>query len=258
MKNTPTNGPKPSVQDSGLRFLLQSRLAAVEARIGDACDRAGRPRDQVTLVAVTKTVSTEVAAVLVELGIHDLGESRPQELWRKREALPAYVRWHLIGHLQRNKIERTAPVHLIHSVDSMRLIASLHKVAGKVKGQMPILLEVNLTGEKSKHGFATIDLHEMVNELHRFPNVKAVGLMTMAAESPNAETSRAVFALLRRLRDEINFSLRPPQPFSHLSMGMSNDFEVAIEEGASLIRLGSVLFQDLPPAAIGCSSTGDD
>ncbi len=139
---------------------------AVEERLRAACRRAGRPRDEVTLVAVTKTAPVEVAAVLAELGVRDLGESRPQELWRKAAALPAPVRWHLIGHLQRNKIERTLPlVHCIHSVDSLRCWRPWTKRRRARAGAVDVLLEVNASGEASKQGFAPEEVPELAPAL---------------------------------------------------------------------------------------------
>jgi pyridoxal phosphate enzyme (YggS family) len=210
---------------------LRDNIARVEERIASACARAGRRRADVTMVAVTKSVSTEVAALLPELGLLDLGENRPQELWRKAEALPKSIRWHLIGHLQRNKIARTLPlVHLIHAVDSVRLMEALEQEAARLRRTVPVLLEVNASGEPSKQGFAPGE----VPTFGELQHVQVCGLMTMAALQ-EAEACRPTFATLRKLREE--------RRLEHLSMGMSNDFEVAIEEGATLIRLGTVLFE---------------
>jgi PLP dependent protein len=219
--------------------ILRQRLAAVEERIAAACRRAGRRRDEVTLIAVTKTVSPEVAALLPGLGVVDLGESRPQELWRKAAALPASVRWHLIGHLQRNKIERTLPlVQWVHSADSERLLPAIDDNLRRRNATLDVLLEVNASGESSKHGFAPLDLPALRPLLVSLRQVRIRGLMTMAAHEDDPERCRPTFATLRALRDEFGWP--------HLSMGMSNDFEVAIEEGATMIRLGSVLFEGLP------------
>src|SRR5262249_4397211 len=142
--------------------VLASRLRAVEERLQAACRRAGRARADVTLVAVTKTVPPEVAAELFGLGIADLGESRPQELWRKAAALPS-ARWHPVGHLQRNKVERTLPLaRLIHSVDSLRLITALEAEAARQQRGVDVLLEVNASGEASKHGFAPAQVEQVV------------------------------------------------------------------------------------------------
>jgi pyridoxal phosphate enzyme (YggS family) len=225
----------------------EKRLKAVEERIAGACRRVGRNRADVTLVAVTKTVSVETAGQLAAAGVLDVGESRPQELWRKAAALPAGIRWHLIGHLQRNKIERTLPlVTMIHSVDSLRLLEALEEEAAKRSQPLEVLLECNASGEASKHGFALAELPALVPLLAKQRQVHIMGLMTMAAYDPNPENCRPTFAALRQMRDRLSPSLAAPHRLQHLSMGMSNDFEVAIEEGATIIRLGTVLFEGLP------------
>jgi pyridoxal phosphate enzyme (YggS family) len=227
-------------------MLLRERLQAVEARLAAACARAGRRREEVTLVAVTKTIPAEVAAALANLGVLDLGENRPQELWHKAAALPPGVRWHLVGHLQRNKIERTLPlVHLLHSVDSMRLLAALEAEAAKHDRTVPVLLEINASREASKHGFAPEELPALVPDLQRLQRVRILGLMTMAAYEEDPEQCRPTFAEVRRLRDLLRSQLPPPHQVEQLSMGMSNDFEVAVEEGATFVRLGTVLFEGL-------------
>lgn len=214
---------------------LRANIAAIRERIGQACARAGRKPAEVTLVAVTKTVGPAVAALLPELGVLDLGENRPQELLRKASALPAEIRWHMIGHLQRNKIDKTLPIaHLIHAVDSVRLLQALEAEAVKQNRDVAALLEVNASGEATKHGFAPPELPGLAPLLGELRRVKVCGLMTMAALQ-EAEKCRPTFARLRELRDRFGLE--------HLSMGMSNDFEVAIEEGATFIRLGNVLFE---------------
>jgi hypothetical protein len=225
------------------RDILAANLARVEERIAAACRRANRPRSDITLVAVTKTVSVEVARELVGLGILDLGESRPQELWRKAPLLPATVRWHLIGHLQRNKIERTLPlVQRIHSVDSLRLLDALDGAA--IDRPIEVFLEFNCSSETSKNGFAPADLPTLPAVLDRLQRVRVVGLMTMAAFEETPETCRPTFALLRQLRDDLRRLMTDKHPLAELSMGMSNDFEIAIEEGATTVRLGTVLFEE--------------
>jgi pyridoxal phosphate enzyme (YggS family) len=235
------------VNTARLKTVLEQRLAAVGERIAAACRRAGRAPEEVTLVAVTKTVPPEVAALLPELGVLDLGENRPQELWRKAAALPAAVRWHLIGHLQRNKVERTLPlVYRVHSADSVRLLRAIDDDLAKRNAALDVLLEVNASGEASKHGFAPAEVPGLAPELAALRNVRVAGLMTMAAYEEDAERCRPTFAVLRHLRDALRRSVEPRHTLEHLSMGMSNDFEVAIEEGATLVRLGSVLFEGLP------------
>ncbi len=224
---------------NGIRDKLKANLDAVEARIVQACQRAGRRREDVTLVTVTKTVSSEVADIAVDLGLRDLAENRPQELWRKADHV-AGATWHLIGHLQRNKIERTLPlVQLIHSVDSERL---LHALESEATSDVSVMLEVNASGETSKQGFAPADVLALVPRLLDLRRVSIRGLMTMAAYQEPA-ACRPTFAMLRLLRDQLRNALTPSHEVRFLSMGMSNDFEIAIEEGATHIRLGTVLFE---------------
>jgi hypothetical protein len=226
--------------------LIAGRIAAVQHRIAAACRRAGRTTEAVTLVAVTKTISAEVAALLPGLGLVDLGESRPQELWHKSALLPNKVRWHLVGHLQRNKVERTLPlVEMIHSVDSVRLLEAIDQEAARRARPIDVLLEVNASREASKHGFAPEELGKVWPAVARLQFVRVRGLMTMAAPEEAAEKCRPTFAVLRQLRDRHRTDLASPHDLIHLSMGMSNDFEVAIEEGATLVRLGSVLFEGI-------------
>jgi PLP dependent protein len=226
---------------TAVRDTLAANLARVEQRLAAACARAGRPRSSVTLVAVTKTVSVDVAAELVALGVRDLGENRPQELWRKAEALTG-VRWHLIGHLQRNKIDRTLPlVHRIHSVDSLRLLEAIDTA-----GPVDVMLEFNCSGEASKGGFASSETAALGGALRNLKRVRVVGLMTMAALEDDPERCRPTFQTLRALRDELQRHAGDRHRLTELSMGMSNDFEVAIEEGATLVRIGTALFEGLP------------
>ena len=230
---------------AAVRDILAANLASVERRLVAACTRAGRSRREITLVAVTKTVSAEVAGLLPELGVFDLGESRPQELWHKAELLPSTIRWHLIGHLQRNKIDRTLPlVHRIHSVDSERLLLALDAFdAGR---PVEALLEFNCGGEESKGGFTPDQAATLVGLLRSLKRVRVMGLMTMAPYEEEPERCRPVFARLRQLRDQLREQAGELHPLAELSMGMSNDFEAAVMEGATAVRLGSVLFEGVP------------
>ncbi|HMP57715.1 MAG TPA: YggS family pyridoxal phosphate-dependent enzyme [Gemmatales bacterium] len=224
--------------------VLRRNLEVVAAALADACARAGRSRASVRLVAVTKYVSAEVAQQLVELGVTDLGESRPQELWRKAAAVTAPVRWHLVGHLQRNKIDRTLPlVDLVHSVDSERLLTALAAAAAARGQPVRVLLEVHLSGETAKQGFEATELPNLVETIQRWPGLHVQGLMTMAALGADEPTARRTFARLRGLRDEL--AARLGQPLPELSMGMTQDFAWAIGEGATLVRIGSALFEGL-------------
>lgn len=244
--------------DDELRAVLGERVAAVRRRIAVACARVGRDPAGVTLVAVTKTVSVRVAAVLPALGVSDLGESRPQELWKKTAAIPD-ARWHLIGHLQRNKLDKTVPlVSLLHSVDSERLLAAVNEFgvkwgvgdgwplefgANAPTHPVPVLLEVNCSRETAKGGFTPDSLPSLADTLMSLSGVSVVGLMTMAAYSDDPQAARPTFTELRTLRDALR--TRTGLPLPHLSMGMSGDFEVAVEEGATLVRVGTTLFEGL-------------
>lgn len=228
------------------RDRLKNNIAVVEDRLARACARAGRNRGELTLVAVTKTVAVNVAAALPELGLDHLAESRPQELWRKAELLPAEVRWQLIGHLQRNKVARVLPlVERIHSVDSVRLLQSLDQEAGRLGRSIPVFLEVNASGEERKQGFTPEEVPALVPVIKGLGQIQIKGLMTMAP-LVEPQKCRATFARLRDLRDQLASYLAPPHDMTELSMGMSNDFEVAVEEGATFLRLGSVLFEGIP------------
>lgn len=224
--------------DEELLESLRTRLASVEARIAAACDRSGRPRTDVTLIAVTKSVGLRVVRMLPTLGVRDMGENRPQQIERRSEACARLsLRWHMIGHLQRNKIA-TARAHTvrIHAVDSQRLLDGLGETPGGVVP--PVLLQFNISGEASKYGFAPDALPTIPAAL----NVD--GLMTMAPYEMEPAETGPVFRGLRQLRDRLQQQLGRALP--ELSMGMSNDFEWAIEEGATLVRIGSILFEGLP------------
>jgi pyridoxal phosphate enzyme (YggS family) len=233
------------VDTADFKAVVAARIAQVEQRVSEACRRAGRARSEVTVVCVTKQLSPEATVLLPDLGIIHFGENRPQELWKKAALLAGRsIVWHLIGHLQRNKIERTLPlVELIHSVDSLRLLEAIDQEAGRRDLTAPVLLEVNASGEASKHGFQPGDMTDLAAPLERLKNVEVRGLMTMAAPLANPEECRPTFATLRELRDSLKERLAPLHPCDELSMGMTNDFEVAIGEGATFVRLGSIFFE---------------
>lgn len=231
--------------DAELTSTLQTRLDSVRERIAAACHRVGRDPGDVTLLAVTKTVSVRVAAAIAALGVRELGESRPQELWRKAEAIPG-IHWHLTGHLQRNKLERTVPlVTLIHSVDSVRLLASLDAFGRTRSEPVPLLLEVNCGREAAKGGFPPEELPRVYEQAQPLSGIRIAGLMTMAPFYENPEQCRPVFAELRTLRDHLRDGSRQDQALPVLSMGMSHDYEIAIEEGATIVRLGTTLLEGL-------------
>src|SRR4051812_48062858 len=198
----------PVLSPSPLRDFLAGRVASVEDRVRAACARSGRPRKAVTLVAVTKYVGPTLATLLTELGVFDLGESRPQELWKKHKCLPPAVRWHLVGHLQRNKIERTLPlVTLIHSVDTLRLLEALDQEAEQQGRTLDVLLEVNASREANKSGFVPDEVPGLAPALAKLGRLRVRGLMTMAAIAGAAEDARPTFAEVRGLRDRLQREL---------------------------------------------------
>jgi pyridoxal phosphate enzyme (YggS family) len=229
------------------RAIVAENLARVEERIAMAAVAAGRDPASVQLVAVCKYVGAPTAAALIAAGCRDLGESRPQELWEKAASPElASVRWHLVGRLQRNKVRRTLPLAtLIHSVDSERLLAAIDEHASALDLTPRVLLEVNCSGEAAKQGFTSDDVRRLVPTLDRFPRVRVEGLMTMAPLAGGEVAARHSFASLRALRNELVASAPGNAALIELSMGMSGDFEAAIAEGATLVRVGSLLFERL-------------
>src|SRR5260370_4143898 len=197
--------------ESEIQELLRKRLAAVEERMPAACRRSGRERQELTLVAVTKTISCSVAALLPLLGLAHLGENRQQELWRKAAVLPETVHCHLVGHLQRNKIERTLPlVRLLRSVDSLRLLEALEKEAAKGESPVAVLLEVNASREPNKQGFVPEELPRLVPAIAALKYVHVRGLMTMAALEENPQRSRPTFSAVRYFRERFVSGIGAP------------------------------------------------
>ena len=224
---------------------IARNVADVRDRIADAAATSGRRADEITLVAITKYVGAEEVRALVEAGCHLLGENRPQHLCEKAEVcadLP--IRWHMVGHLQRNKVRRTLPVvEMIQSVDSPRLIAAIDRVAAELACRVPILLEVNVSGEGAKHGFQPDAVEAALVESAGCEHVEVCGLMCMAAFAGGLDAARRDFAALRALRDRLRPGCPEGVKLDELSMGMSGDYEVAIQEGATIVRVGSALFE---------------
>jgi PLP dependent protein len=237
-----------TVTDMDVLTILRRNVARVEAELANACARAGRPRQIVTLVAITKYVDVTTTAMLASCGIGVLGESRPQTLWDKAPRLPA-IEWHLVGHLQRNKVERTLPVaRLIHSVDSERLLKAIDEEAQRQGKTQDVLLEILLSHEASKHGFAPAEWARLADLVNPLKHVRVCGLMCMAALDATPDQARQTFAALRALRDEGQQRFAQPHRLTHLSMGMSHDFPEAIVEGATLVRIGSAFFEGIQVA----------
>lgn len=248
---------------ASLRRRLSENLKKVRDRISAACDRARRSPDDVQLIAVTKSVDIEVIRQVLELGTIDIGESRPQQLNQRagmmhefierravlggrREGPPARPRWHMIGHLQRNKVKLVVPwAEMIHSVDSLRLAEDLHLQATRLGRVVDILLQVNTTGERSKFGVAVGAAPHLTEHLAAWPGVRLCGLMTMAPLDSTPEELRLAFSRLKDIFEDMRGDRYVGPAFEHLSMGMSNDFEYAIEAGATMVRIGSLLFEGM-------------
>ncbi len=225
---------------------LADNLLQVTSEIAAACSRAGRSPDEVTLVAVTKYAELVWVRRLIELGVRHLGESRPQQLLERAEQLSTDVQWHLIGHLQRNKVKPVLPrASLIHSVDSLRLLERISAIGAELSLRPRVLLEINVSGEASKDGLSVSELTEQWDAFQAVPNMDIAGLMTMAPLADDPTAARPVFRALRQLRDELAARAAAHVKLTELSMGMSGDFAVAIEEGATLVRIGSRLFEGL-------------
>src|SRR5262245_45817947 len=225
---------------------IDENYRRVRERMAAACRRAGRDPGAVTLVAVIKYAQLDWARRLVALGAVDLGENRPQQLVRRAAQITAPVHWHLIGPLQRNKVRSILPlVSLIHSADSLRLLEAVDRIGGELSLRPRVLLEVNLSGEAEKHGFLAEQLLAAWKQVQTLRNLKIDGLMTMAGWSPDPENARPAFRRLRELREELQSRSGSTTRLEHLSMGMTGDFEVAIEEGATLVRIGSALWEGL-------------
>jgi pyridoxal phosphate enzyme (YggS family) len=223
---------------------IAANVAEIRGRIAEAAKRSGRNADTVKLIAVTKYAEADEIRALVAAGCMDLGESRPQQLWEHAAALNDLpIRWHMIGHLQRNKVERTLPlVTMVHSVDSLRLTEAIDSAAGAVDRVMPVLLEVNISGEPAKHGFAPTEVEPLLPQLSELKHTEIRGLMCIAGLEGGDDEARRDFAALRSLRDRLQSICPANVRLDELSMGMSGDFEIAIEEGATMVRIGSALF----------------
>jgi len=218
------------------------RLADIRSRIGAALARAGTPGRSVTVIAVTKGHPAAVVDACASVGLRDVGENRVQEAWTKAAQVRATVRWHLIGHLQRNKVARAVALFpVIHSVDSVRLVDAL----GAAGRPLEIFLQCNVSGEPSKYGAPPADVPALLARARSHPDLRVVGLMTMAPFFDEPERVRPTFRALRELRDRLErLSGAGSLPF--LSMGMSGDFEVAVEEGATHVRIGTALVGERP------------
>ena len=242
--------------------MVAENVKNIWRRIEGTCVRVGRSAKDITLVAVAKTFAGARIREVVDAGVPDIGENFVQELLRKREEVEDdRIRWHFVGHLQTNKVKRIVEwIHLIHSVDSFRLGKEIAKYAGQMRRSVNVLVEVNTSGETAKYGVKPEETEALVEELSELPAVKVLGLMTigpfppesMVRELPDPESSRPAFRILRELRDNIQ---QKGLSLSHLSMGMTNDFEVAIEEGSTMVRIGTAIFGERIKRAGGTDDT---
>lgn len=223
--------------------MIQENIASVEQNIKEACKRANRNPEEVTLIAVSKTKPLSDIEEAIACGMREFGENKVQELMNKITNVSTPVHWHLIGHLQTNKVKYIVDQGiLIHSVDSVKLAREIQKVAEKKQVDCNILLEVNVAGEESKFGFSPEEVLSAVQEIATMPHVHIQGLMTIAPFVENPEENRSIFANLHKLLLDIKTRNIDNVNMSVLSMGMTNDYEVAIEEGATMVRVGTAIF----------------
>lgn len=221
---------------------IAERVGAVRARIGQAAARAGRDPATVTLVAVSKTMPANRIYAAYLTGIRDFGENRVEEALPKQPELPSAIVWHMIGHIQSRKArDVVGRFALVHSLDSLDLAETLQRRAEAADVRVPVLLEINVAGEESKYGFAPADAPAAIGGLGRLNRLDVRGLMAMAPLVADPEAARPVFRELRGLRDRLRAEY-PSLALDELSMGMTDDFEVAIEEGATLVRVGRAIF----------------
>jgi PLP dependent protein len=245
--NSLLSGPSP---DYASLMGLAENLSLLQQRIAAACGRAGRDPATVTLLAVTKTVPPEIVREAAQLGLSLFGESKVQEAKAKIPVCPSRLRWHMIGHLQSNKAREAAGLFdMIQSVDSYHLAEEINRRAEQAAKIMPVLLEVNIVGEASKFGYPPDAMLADLERLNALPRLEIHGLMTIPPWSPQSERARPVFRQLRELKLKCEQILGAPLP--HLSMGMTGDFEVAIEEGSTMVRIGTALFGDRGSKVIG-------
>ena len=222
---------------------VRERLSSVRERIEDAAGRSGRRSDEITLVAVSKTFPVSAIVEAAEAGVTDFGENKAQEFAEKADALSGLemVRWHFVGHLQRNKAKLVVGrAILFHGLDSARLARAIRLAAERCDTCLDCLIQINISDEESKFGIKSADLPRLAGELSEVKGLRVRGLMTLASPNPDPNVVRREFRLMRRLRDSLSsYGL---EDAGILSMGMSGDFEIAIEEGATLIRVGSAIF----------------
>lgn len=222
---------------------LSENLSQVESKISSSCVAAKRKREDVLLIAVSKTKPITLLEEAYECGVRDFGENRVQELSQKAESMPEDIRWHMIGHLQKNKVKQAVRhAYLIHSVDSLALAQIISAEAVKQSKTVQILLEVNVAGEESKFGYSPSEVLADILEIAQLPNIQVMGLMTIAPYTETPETNRIYFKQLKQLSVDIGNKNIDNICMDIISMGMSGDYEVAIDEGATMVRVGTAIF----------------
>ena len=223
--------------------MLSENLRDVEKRIEEACKRSNRDPKEVTLIAVSKTKPVEMLQEVYDAGARNFGENKVQEIMDKYDHLPQDIHWHMIGHLQRNKVKYIVDkVQMIHSVDSLRLAETIDKEAKKKNVTVPILIEVNVAEEDSKFGLSLEEVTALAEEISKLSNVRVCGLMTVAPFVEDPEENREVFRSLKKLSVDIAAKNINNVTMSVLSMGMTGDYEVAVQEGATMVRVGTGIF----------------
>lgn len=223
--------------------MIQENIKLVEENIKKACEKVGRDVNEVTLIAVSKTKPYTAIEEALPTGVKDYGENKVQELCDKYEILPKDIKWHMIGHLQRNKVKYlVGKASLIHSVDSIRLAEQIEKEYAKADEIANILIEVNMAQEESKFGITSEETEQLVREIAKFPHIRIKGLMTIAPYTDNPESNRVYFRNMKKLSVDIENKNIDNVSMSVLSMGMTGDYQVAVEEGATLVRVGTRIF----------------
>ncbi|WP_448903503.1 YggS family pyridoxal phosphate-dependent enzyme [Eubacterium sp.] len=223
--------------------MIQENIKLVEENIKKACEKVGRDVNEVTLIAVSKTKPYTAIEEALPTGVRDYGENKVQELCDKYEILPKDIKWHMIGHLQRNKVKYlVGKATLIHSVDSIRLAEQIEKEYAKADEIANILIEVNMAQEESKFGITSEETEQLVREIAKFPHIRIKGLMTIAPYTDNPESNRVYFRNMKKLSVDIENKNIDNVSMSVLSMGMTGDYQVAVEEGATLVRVGTGIF----------------
>ena len=223
--------------------MIQENIKLVEENIKKACEKVGRDVNEVTLIAVSKTKPYTAIEEALPTGVKDYGENKVQELCDKYEILPKDIKWHMIGHLQRNKVKYlVGKASLIHSVDSIRLAEQIEKEYAKADEIANILIEVNMAQEESKFGITSEETEQLVSEIAKFPHIRIKGLMTIAPYTDNPESNRVYFRNMKKLSVDIENKNIDNVSMSVLSMGMTGDYQVAVEEGTTLVRVGTGIF----------------